>query len=483
MPGPWLDMAKRPEAWFDLNDEPGSFVEYACVDSKGAPQGTAVLQVAALYEEDATGRYVKALHCGASDPYYQWYADPANKGERGAKGNDLYHMCRSCSAACEANSHRGAVHVDCVRQLSRSEVERKLGEWRRKGVAIKALPEDARGARQPSSGKKPPAASSRQSRGESPEPKRSAKEGRTSRKRGRSGGKRVSSSRSSSSAGEDESPNPAKALDKELRELGLESSGDEAATPGKAASLKQKLKALKERVNKGSSAGKHPSKGSPQAEIQRRLSSQLPSVRKDLKKDKKKKQKKRLEKLLRQLQGDNSDSTSGSEEEDFFAVGSSGRDLRSKRLAFKRIAKEEPGRLLTVGLSQLREYLNTTFGEDDEDELGPCVVKYLLTCFLPTYGLKRVGDANYRELRTLAMSLDGLLKGQVTRVLDILMQRFKAVTMSIKDNSWSAAKHLELLPTDPGPSATSVDEEELVRRVQAGELKLEELVARLRKAH
>ena len=62
------------------------------------------------------------------------------------------------------------------------------------------------------------------------------------------------------------------------------------------------------------------------------------------------------------------------------------------------------------------------------------------------------------------------------QVLDLLVQRFKAVVLSVQDGTWSAAKWLELLPSDPEGGATSLEEEMVVRKAQEQDLKLEKLL-------
>jgi hypothetical protein len=76
--------------------------------------------------------------------------------------------------------------------------------------------------------------------------------------------------------------------------------------------------------------------------------------------------------------------------------------------------------------------------------------------------------------------MDHILKGNSLCALDMLMQRFKAITVAIKDHSWRSARWLELIPTDADGAATTVDEDELIRQVESGELKIRELVSKLK---
>ncbi len=60
------------------------------------------------------------------------------------------------------------------------------------------------------------------------------------------------------------------------------------------------------------------------------------------------------------------------------------------------------------------------------------------------------------------------------------MQRFKAITVAPKDHSWRSARRLELIPTDTDGATTTVDEDDLIRQVESGELKIREPVSELR---
>ena len=64
----------------------------------------------------------------------------------------------------------------------------------------------------------------------------------------------------------------------------------------------------------------------------------------------------------------------------------------------------------------------------------------------PTSPASQVGIRNQSELTTLAMAIDYMLEGDYVKTLDLLIQRFKAVEVSLGENGWHMAKHLELIP-------------------------------------
>ncbi|CAK0846241.1 unnamed protein product [Prorocentrum cordatum] len=154
--------------------------------------------------------------------------------------------------------------------------------------------------------------------------------------------------------------------------------------------------------------------------------------------------------------------------------------LASRRAHCRRLALEHPGRLAELSLAQMAEFLGSQDGGGSVDPHGPIVLRFLLSVYLPQHPVKEIGGEIYRELRTIAEALDLLLQGRTAAVADILAQRFKAIQVAVGDGSWSAAKWLELIPPRDQPLALRNEEEEMIRSIQHGELKLEELASRLR---
>ena len=59
-------------------------------------------------------------------------------------------------------------------------------------------------------------------------------------------------------------------------------------------------------------------------------------------------------------------------------------------------------------------------------------------------------------------------------------QHFVAQSLAVRDGSWDAAKWLELIQVDPRPVALADHEEEIVRRLEAGDLKLRDLARKVK---
>ena len=102
------------------------------------------------------------------------------------------------------------------------------------------------------------------------------------------------------------------------------------------------------------------------------------------------------------------------------------------------VARQTPGSLLRQALQQMQVY--------DSARVDPSMMvhgsfqRYLTTVLLPRRPESIMGMRNARELRTLAVSLDALMLGDLGMVGDCLVQRWKAVEAAVGDGhcSWRA---------------------------------------------
>ena len=69
-----------------------------------------------------------------------------------------------------------------------------------------------------------------------------------------------------------------------------------------------------------------------------------------------------------------------------------------------------------------------------------------------------LGQRSRQELRTIAETVDAMLRGDVVHAADILMARFSAVETAATSKQWGIAKHLEIIP---GQKVSSVPGEML----------------------
>ena len=147
-------------------------------------------------------------------------------------------------------------------------------------------------------------------------------------------------------------------------------------------------------------------------------------------------------------------------------------------MLYRKLAKSKPGVLLIRLLKLMREQVSSLSGIEEEDALAPVCMRFYLSVFLPNY--RTLDEVVLREIRTLCEALDGLLKGQILEVGDLLAMRLKAVMLASQEGSWAVAKHLELLPPTSKHLPIDHEEEMLIKQVEAGELKVRALVAKLK---
>ena len=191
---------------------------------------------------------------------------------------------------------------------------------------------------------------------------------------------------------------------------------------------------------------------------QKKKKSQPSSQRKRKKKkeDKKnKKQKKESEDEEREEAScarSSSGSDSDSECEGLFR--SAGRRENGLASKIARVAKKYPGRLMKRTIQSMY----TTLHPGKAAAGCPPVLNQFLQQAMVAQG--HLEGRNLRELQTIALAGDAILKGKLEEGLEILLQRWKRVeAVATGAMTPKAAEHLELLPPTR-PSALSVDERE-----------------------
>eukprot|EP00971_Amphidinium_carterae_P348763 6490663-Amphidinium_carterae.2 len=119
----------------------------------------------------------------------------------------------------------------------------------------------------------------------------------------------------------------------------------------------------------------------------------------------------------------------------------------------------------------MSSHLAPKTGHQAEDELSPVAQMYMTNVVLPNRppGLNL---RNEREMRTLALILDHIIRGQLLQAADVAMQRFKAVEMASGPNAtWEFAQRLELIP-QTAIATTSFLEREAAMKAELRERKL-----------
>ena len=89
------------------------------------------------------------------------------------------------------------------------------------------------------------------------------------------------------------------------------------------------------------------------------------------------------------------------------------------------------------------------------------IYKKLPALFVPYFTLVlgpkiQSQERNSRECRTLCEIMDSLCEGNLARVGDVAMQRYKALACATDDGSWALASEIEVI--DPGANGEGEEE-------------------------
>ncbi|CAE7898809.1 unnamed protein product, partial [Symbiodinium microadriaticum] len=166
----------------------------------------------------------------------------------------------------------------------------------------------------------------------------------------------------------------------------------------------------------------------------------------------------------------------GDEDDEGLGLGRGGSSLVAKRKQLRRYAQDHPGQLLCKGLENMREQVGEIFGDEElgEDKYAPVVNRYQLSVLLPNYPAKHQHEDRLREMRTLAMGLDMILRGKIDGAADLFMQRFKSLSMALRDGDPRYGRYLELLPEDLIGGGATQGETEYDTATRAVEVTAEE---------
>ena len=74
-------------------------------------------------------------------------------------------------------------------------------------------------------------------------------------------------------------------------------------------------------------------------------------------------------------------------------------------------------------------------GDGNNDELASVVLQYLNGVFHGAHPQSSLSLRNSRELRTIAKCIDALLAGGLPHLVDLLMQRLKAVQTAVVEGN------------------------------------------------
>ena len=114
----------------------------------------------------------------------------------------------------------------------------------------------------------------------------------------------------------------------------------------------------------------------------------------------------------------------------------------------------------------MRQQLKSRTEMDDDDESEPlaCAVQYINSVWHGHYPPSEMGQRTALELRMLGVCLDCLVRGELSQIGDILMQRLKAIEQSTKDGHWHVAQFLEVRSAGEVGLATQTEVRGAVKR-------------------
>ena len=140
------------------------------------------------------------------------------------------------------------------------------------------------------------------------------------------------------------------------------------------------------------------------------------------------------------------------------------------------MAMQHPGALYDEAIENIARVMGLREGATGVP-VRPKVRGYLQAVIFGHHPIHSVNERTVRELQTLASSLDLLEEGNLASVADALMQRFKALEMSLNDGNWNIATELEVV-ADSRPTLASATEQETARRAAMLRRRLEDARAR-----
>ena len=383
--GSWVDGSQTKLKAAQLPDAE-DIIEVELKDSMGGKAGKAIWQLKGAEKASADGQSFRAVFCGSTDERVQvWVTKQASQSL-----HPHVHICRNGLAKCSASATQGCfmVHVEKFRVRAPAKIKenwyhadrqagKPQGAGLRAGMPLEdATDEPAPRVDSPGNKEKPAPAQSdfAQKVAELKEKLRVA----------RGDGKGTSSKNAPASANADK-PAP--------------------AVSGEASDIEAQLKELEKALIK------EKSQGNELAEAAQKHASSAGRGRLR-ERDSRRRRKRR------------SSSSSGTRSRSPF------RSTRTSAGASRphREAEQNPGKLLRTAVSRVREYLVGRQGvsSDERSRLDALFTPYLTSVLLPSL-TEKAGLRNSRELQTLALALDLLIGGDLTRLGDLLAQRFKAV--------------------------------------------------------
>eukprot|EP00438_Fugacium_kawagutii_P030645 Skav221851 [mRNA] locus=scaffold1175:37676:39176:+ [translate_table: standard] len=396
MPEPWRRTGRKAGHDHFIGLEVGSVIESAAYHEDGGRMGHFVCQILKrdpLKTDRAPTQTWVGVMLAIEDPYYLWWFE-TNVGKLADKAEGFFHICEEPVA--KVRWFNASQKAEVPGRLSWPTAEEPAAGPAPSGAAVQPGAAGVTGLRAALEGAAAPP-------GDGPDP--SAVEPHPKRRR---------------SADEKKVGKEAGVASDE------EDSEDFAGVIQKRKPLKQSESALKLRRTK--------------------------KKKKKVKKKKKNEKKKRKDGKDDAEGSTSDDSTDSSSDESVFRVA----PLPEGIDRLKRTHLKKPGRLANLTLQRYQELLqrSTGRGADEEGtEVMPAVGRaYLQQVYFVKHPVNTLGIRTAREMRTVMLVVDYLARNMVSAALDVLLQRQKALELSVEQNSWQQANMLELVDMEEARS-------------------------------
>ncbi|CAE7564216.1 unnamed protein product, partial [Symbiodinium sp. CCMP2456] len=460
------------------------YIVLEALDDESQPLGYAVGRVINTYPLDSNGAYIEIEYLGAENEFYRWYIDNVDK-PGGLPSDFAHHLCRKAVSTCIRKEGRRTIHVQKWGPIDQRGADRLLRAWgypgfvessraagRKKRSAVEAHPSTSG----KSKAQKPGAYLVDELELSSVEHMEEDTGAPAAKEHRRGQGPRRDATEQAARAG-----NVLDGLLAEGVKAGRSGTGAGPSQPEELSPLEAKLGVLREKLKEKTS----PRKGTAAAALADKAQAAAALPRKKRRKSEAVDVVKGLSRVLKEkARGsrdpaeEESDSDDMADDDADFEEGGGG--LSSKRRQLKKLAAERPGFLLSKGLANMKEQLGSLYGEDGgtEDPLSPVVNRYLLSVIHPNYPPKGQPEEMVREMRTLALSLDLVLRGRVDAAGDLMMQRFKSCCMHLRDGKGHFGHFLELLPDDLLGGGATMGETEFARSMAVRTAKADALLSK-----
>lgn len=480
MPGLWVHLGDNPEFYDTFTLGKGTYVETNLYDNSHEEQGKGLWRIVSSEARKKEGMWTIAKLLAVSDAHLHWWV-AEGPGKEAAREFNL-HFCTNVEKDCTKTKRKPSheFHTDYFRLLDASDLTASKVAWFRQ----------------------PPAA-------EDIDLEVAKLTGGTPRGRDRRGVKKGSAPSGHLDweiPDADEMPDleglDGEAVNQRLAKLKRQTVG-EPEQQGKEKDTRKRSRSRKKRRKGTSSSGDDKKKDaplwfgkrrspSPRRRKRRRSKSESPKKGGSDKPKKKRSRstsgsrrdrKKRREShadrgpygVGQKLRYDGKDTSSLSsgdkddEREEVFRAGPSG---TSKHLQLQEYAAKKPGRLTARLLQKMKDVLarGEGPGQIGQDLTPASATSYFLTVIVPTYK-EHLSLRTSRELRSIAKALDLLAQGHGDRAGDVLSQRYKALELSLTDQTWARAQFLELIPPE-GASLVEKDEMLMASKEQTTEQKM-----------